>query len=277
MKQLNYFITFVAINILVISNGLNAQNIEKDTHPGKFYTIEKSYKNSNVDGYNLYIPNSCTNESMAFPIIVFLQGGLGVGGKVDAIFNWELPKELKETKDLGSELNVLKLNTFIYVMPHISKGQFYENVDAIRKVIKEVSGNYNVDEHRIYLTGLSRGGHGTWSVASKMPEIFAAMAPICGASHGIDDYGNLAEIPIWTAHNISDNSVNYSETKNTVLKIEEISGKKFSQTKTISEADYKNNDLIFTSGNNDKKDHDAWTEMYNEVNFYKWLLRFKTK
>lgn len=274
MKQLNYFIAFVAINISIIGNVSIAQDLKIDSHPGKSYTIERNFENSNVDGYNLYIPNSCTNDSKSFPVIVFLQGGLGVGGKVEAIFNWSLPKELKETKELGSELKELKLNTFVYIMPHISKGQFYQTVDAIKKVIEEVSRKYNVDEHRIYLTGLSRGGHGTWGVASKMPEMFAAIAPICGASHGIDNYGNLTEIPIWTAHNISDKNVNYNETKNTVQKIEEISDKRFSRTKTISEADYKNNDLIFTSGEGDQKGHNAWNEVYNNVNFYKWLLRF---
>ena len=160
-------------------------------------------------------------------------------------------------------------------MLHISRGQFYENVNAIKTVIEEVSNKYNVDKCRIYLTGLSRGGHGSWGVASMMPEIFAAIAPICGASHGIDNYNNLTEIPIWTSHNISDNIVGYNETKNIVEKIEEMSGKRFFQTKTFSEADYENNDLIFTSGEGDQKGHDAWTEVYNNVNFYKWLLRFK--
>jgi len=275
MKQLPYFIAFVAINISILWNGLIAQDIKKDAHPGKFYTVEKSYENSNVDGYNLYIPNSCTNDSKAFPVIVFLQGGLGVGGRVDAIFNWELPKELKETRELGSELKELKLNTFIYVMPHISSGQYYENVDAIKEIISAVSRNYNVDEHRIYLTGLSKGGHGTWGVASKMPEAFAAIAPICGADYGISDYRNLAKIPILTTHNIFDHRVDYNQTKDIVLKIEEISGKKFSQSKTIYEVDYENNDLIFISDEGEQKGHDAWTEVYNNLNFYKWLLRFR--
>jgi predicted peptidase len=274
MKQLS-LITFVAVNLSIIGNALIAQDLEKGSHPGKFYTIEKKYENSNVDGYNLYIPNSYTNGSKAFPVIVFLQGGLGVGGRVDAIFNWELPKELKETKDLGSELKELKLNTFIYVMPHISNGEFYENVDVIKKLIAEVTSNYNVDEHRIYLTGLSRGGHGTWGVASKIPESFAAIAPICGAAHGIADYSNLVKMPILAVHNIADHRVDYNETKNTVKKIEEISGKSFSWLKTISEVDAESNDLIFISGEGDQKGHDAWTEVYNNVNFYKWLLRFR--
>lgn len=125
------------------------------------------------------------------------------------------------------------------------------------------------------MTGLSRGGHGTWGVASRMPDKFAAVAPICGAAHGIADYVNLAKIPILTAHNIFDRTVDYNETKNTVHKIEEISGKTFSQSKSIYEMDYKNHDLIFISGEGEQKGHDAWTEVYNNVNFYKWLLRFR--
>lgn len=277
MRKLDYFIAFVVINLSILSNSILAQKIEKKSQPGKIYTIEKNYKSSNIDGYNLYIPNSCTDDSKAFPVIVFLQGGLAVGGKVDIIFNWGLPKDLKETKELGSELNDLKLNTFIYVMPHISSGQFYENVDAIKEVINEVLDKYNMDENRIYLTGLSRGGHGSWGVASKMPEMFAAIAPVSGAAHGIDSYKNLNDIPIWTAHNIEDEIVDYNETENIVRKIEEISGKIFYKSKTISDVDYKNNDLIFTSGEGEEKGHNAWTEMYNSVNFYKWLLRFKTE
>ncbi len=275
MKQLPYFIALVAINISILGNGLIAQDVKKDSHPGKFHTIEKSYGNSRVDGYNLYIPNSYTTNSKAFPVIVFLQGGLGVGGKVDAIFNWELPKELKEAKEVGTELKELKFNTFIYVMPHISDGQFFENVDAIKEVIAEVSKNHNVDKQRIYLTGLSRGGHGTWGLASEMPEPFAAIAPICGAAYGISNYTNLTKLPILTAHNIFDAQVDYKATKDIVLKIEEISGKKFSRTNTISAVDYKNNDLIFISGEGEQKGHNAWKEVYNDVNFYKWLLRFR--
>lgn len=275
MIPLRWSIALVVITASVLSNGLLAQVPERDTHPGKFYTIEKRYENSNVDGYNLYVPDSYTSGPKGFPVIVFLQGGLGVGGRVDSIFNWELPKELKKPKQLGSELNELKMNTFIYIMPHISQGQFYEHVDALKQVITDVARKYQIDEQRIYLTGLSRGGHGTWGVASKVPEMFAAVAPICGAAHGIADYGSLAKLPILTAHNYLDESVNYLETSDTVGQIEKLSGKKFSRLKSIAEAGPEKGDLILITGEGDEKGHDAWTEVYNSVHFYKWLLRYK--
>lgn len=277
MKQIHRITLFILINIAAAGNVLIAQHSEKESHPGTFYTVNKNYDNSNLDGYNLYIPNSCTKDSKAFPLIVFLQGGLGVGGKVDAIFNWELPKELKETKKLKNELDSLKLNTFIYVMPHISRGQFYTNEEAIKNVIEEVSANYNVDKQRIYLTGLSRGGHGTWGLASRISNTFAAIAPIAGAPHGVENYENLTGIPILTAHNIADKIVRYDRTKNTIQRIEEKSNKRFYVAKTISEIDYENHDLIFISGEDEQKGHNAWTDVYNSTHFYKWLLRFDKK
>ncbi|MEL6141972.1 MAG: hypothetical protein AAFU67_10175, partial [Bacteroidota bacterium] len=162
-----------------------------------------------------------------------------------------------------------------YVMPHIEQGQFYENAEAITAILTEVKEAYRISEDRIYLTGLSRGGHGTWGVASRMANHFAAIAPICGALHGVDDFSTLVSLPIWVAHNPDDNIVKYERSKKAVAEIETLSKQTFHHSTTISAADFQQHDLIFTSGENDVKPHDAWTEMYNEVNFYKWLLRFK--
>ncbi|MEO0469767.1 MAG: alpha/beta hydrolase-fold protein [Bacteroidota bacterium] len=245
------------------------------SHPGRFITVEKQFGDSRIDGYNLYIPDLCTKRSKSFPVIVFLQGGLGVGDEVNKIFNWALPKELKEADQSNPELYDLKLKRFVYVMPHISQGQFYENTHALKRILEEVSETWNVDKRRIYLTGLSRGGHGSWGVASRMPDVFAAVAPICGAAHGIENYANLGSLPIWTSHNLADGVVDYQETKETVAKIENLTGKSFYHSQTIAETDYETHDRIFTSGTNESKSHDAWTEMYNDVRFYRWLLRFR--
>ncbi len=248
---------------------------EKPAHPGTFLTVEKQFPESQVDGYNLYIPRTCTVESEPFPLIVFLQGGFGIGGKVEAIFNWELPKELKEKHVLESELDTLKLNTFVYVMPHITSGEYYHGTAGIQQVIDEVLEQYNIDASRIYLTGLSRGGYGTWGIASKMPERFAAIAPIAGNTLGVTDFEALLDLPIWTAHNPEDERVDYSRTENAVRKLERLSEGKFHRTSTVAEADYVQHDHIFTSGANPSFEHDAWTEMYNEANFFKWLLKYK--
>lgn len=251
------------------------EQVDEPEHPGTFHTIKKQFSNSQVDGYNLYVPRTCTAESAPFPLIVFLQGGFGIGGKVEAIFNWELPKELKETHTLDSELDTLKLNTFVYVMPHITSGEYYHGTAGIQQIIDEVLEQYNIDASRIYLTGLSRGGFGTWGIASKIPERFAAIAPIAGNTLGVTDFEAFLDLPIWTAHNIEDERVDYTRTENAVRKLERLSEVKFHRTSTIAEADYLQHDRIFTSGANPSFEHDAWTEMYNEVAFFKWLLKYQ--
>jgi len=156
-------------------------------------------------------------------------------------------------------------------MSHISGGQFYDNTAAIKTILKEVEDAYRVDKNRIYLTGLSRGGHGTWGLADRMPEYFAAIAPICGGNSGITDAGKLKDLPMWITHNTGDRVVNYNNTQRTVTALENLK-LNFHKTNTIAEADYKNSDRILTSGENDS--HDAWTEMYNNPNFYRWLLKY---
>ncbi len=244
-------------------------------HPGFIRTIEKRYPNSQVDGYNLYIPKSLDSLSDPYPLIVFLQGGYGVGGDVADILQWELPAELVDGRAPDPILKSLKYDSFVYLMPHISTGEYYFNVSAFRQMLKEVQDQYHIDANRVYLTGLSRGGHGTWGVASKMPEQFAAIAPIAGGGHGVTDYEPLADLPIWVAHNKLDESVLYDRSYSIVKRLERISGDTFHRTETIASADYLNQDRIFTSGSNPTFQHDAWTEVYNSPAFYKWLLRFE--
>lgn len=273
-------VVFYLLNLFLLGCGAPTQTEkqeDKPKHPGTFLTIEKKFPKSQVDGYNLYLPRTCTAESEPFPVIVFLQGGFGIGGKVEAIFNWELPKELKETYTLASELNQLKLNTFVYVMPHITSGEYYHGTAGIQQIIDEVLEQYNIDPSRIYLTGLSRGGFGTWGIASQIPERFAAIAPIAGNTLGVTDFEAFRDLPIWTAHNMEDERVDYTRTENAVRRLERLSEEEFHRTSKVAEADYLEHDRIFTSGANPSFEHDAWTEMYNEVNFYKWLLKYKTK
>ena len=249
---------------------------EKAVHPGTFQTIEKKYPNSAVDGYNLYFPPAYeAHPDTMLPLIVFLQGGLSVGGWVGDIFKWELPRELKESADISSELGQLKRNTFIYVMPHIARGEYYLYVDAFEQLLDELTNQHRIDTSRIYLTGLSRGGFGTWGLASKMPERFAAVAPIAGAPHGVRDYEALAQVPTWAAHNHKDDRVDFLHSENAVRRVERTGGVEFHRTTSVAEVDYLKHDHIFTAGTNSDFPHDAWTAMYNEVNFYKWLLRFE--
>ena len=77
---------------------------------------------------------------------------------------------LKEPETIDKDLRKLITDTFVVIMPHIEEGQFYNNEKAIQTIIKEVASDHNIDTKRIYLTGLSRGGHGTWGLASRIPD-----------------------------------------------------------------------------------------------------------
>ncbi|MEL7532133.1 MAG: hypothetical protein AAFN10_12525 [Bacteroidota bacterium] len=247
-----------------------------DTSTGDFYLVEKEYEDTNVDGYNLYVPKSCSDSSEAFPVIMFFHGGSSVGGaKVDVVYERNLAKYLKETSGLETELKQLRLNTFVYIIPHISQGQFYHGTAAYPQIIAEVAAQFNIDVDRVYLTGLSRGGHGTWGVASRIPENFAAIAPLCGGQHGVESYQGFKNLPIWTAHNLADRSVLHAETKGAVAKIELINEAPFHHSSKVKEADYQNQRYLFTSGSHPVNNHNAWSEVYTSVAFYKWLLRFE--
>jgi predicted peptidase len=266
------------VTVLFVTSIVSAQQIDTTrppldiAHPGVLLTVEEDFPRSPIDGYNLYVPKSCEESSKKYPIIVFLHGGRLVGGDVANILNFDLPNAILESPSMESELETLLKDTFIVIMPHIKHGEFYEGEAAMRSIIDRVIQNYNGDPERIYLTGLSRGGYGAWGLASRMSDVFAAVAPICGGSAGITDYNNLEGLPIWVTHNTDDNVVPYRASDGIVKRLEKILEIPFHQSSSIKSANYEKHTLIFTSRTT--RSHDAWTEMHSSIHFYKWLLRF---
>lgn len=242
-------------------------------HPGSVTTVSRSYPNSEIDGYSIYVPNSVKKNNKDYPLIVFLQGGRGVGGEVDVVLNWGLPAHILESNSLEKKLDRYLRDTFIVVMPHIRSGQFYNNEAAVRAILGQVIAEQPVDTSRMYLTGLSRGGSGCWGLASRMSAVFAAVAPICGANRGITDYESLRGLPIWTTHSTDDRVLDYAMTEETVERIEQLLGVKFHRTTRVDQAKYKERDRILTSP--ESSNHDSWTELYTYPGFYEWLLRHK--
>ena len=270
--RLSFLFLFVLLPFLCISQQTTNPPMDLGVnHPGTIQTITKNYGNSDIDGYNLYVPKSCNNGKKC-PVFVFLQGGKGVGGAVKKLMKWGLPNKILTGTSLETELDKYIRDTFIVVMPHIDGGQFFDNETEMREILDEVVKNENADPKRIYLTGLSRGGYGTWGLASRMSDVFAAAAPICGSGFGVTSYENMADLPLWVSHNTGDGVVNHRGSSRAVEKLEAASNVKFHHSTSIASAKYASNKHIFTSTPSDS--HDAWTEMYGEVGFYKWLLRF---
>lgn len=112
-----------------------------------------------------------------------------------------------------------------------------------------------VDPDRIYLTGLSMGGYGSWDLAARMPARFAALIPICGG--GDETTGpKLAKLPIWCFHGAADEVVPVVRSRSMVDAVKAAGGDvKYTEFETVR--------------------HNSWTPAYRDPATLDWLFRQK--
>ncbi len=92
------------------------------------------------------------------------------------------------------------------VMPQCPSDSFWAaKVESIVAFAEQIIKTYNIDESRVYLTGLSMGGFGTWFTALARPDLFAAIAPVCGG--GMSWLAGVLNMPIWVFHGVVDPTV----------------------------------------------------------------------
>lgn len=145
------------------------------------------------------------------------------------------------------------------VPPLLPLGWDYVEKDLL-KMINNVQHDYRTDSTRLYLTGLSYGGFGTWFTASKHPEMFAAIAPVVGWGHP-DLVAPIAQynVPVWAFAGGRDTSIDKKFFYAGLNKLEELGAKEVRFT--IEE------DL----------GHDTWKRVYASDAIYNWLLAHKKK
>ena len=122
-------------------------------------------------------------------------------------------------------------------------------------MLDEIQGKYKVDPDRVYLTGLSLGGFGTWETATQHPERFAAIAPICGGGRPFMAR-RLKNLPAWVFHGEKDPVVPIKRSEEMVEALKAAGG-----------------DVKFTRY--PEAQHDSWTETYNNPQLYEWFLQHK--
>jgi len=149
---------------------------------------------------------------------------------------------------------------FIVASPQCPTGERWKT-EALAALLDEIEANYRVDATRVYVTGLSMGGYGTWAMANEYPNRFAAIAPICGGGEivpillaGRDKRAALKSLGIWAFHGAKD----------PVVKLEE-SEKMVDAFKQIGATDVRL--TVYPEAT-----HDAWTETYDNPKLYEWLL-----
>ncbi len=228
------------VGIVLCLSGMLAAVSAQAAEPGKQQAekFEIVYK---VD-YLLHLPKTYgADKEKKWPVIVFLHGSGERGSNLELVKVHGPPKLVEKDPEFP----------FIVVSPQCPEGTRW-NPMLLGAMLDSVISKHAVDQDRIYLTGLSMGGFGTWDWAAAEPRRFAALVPICGRGDPrIAE--RLKNIPVWVFHGAKDTAVPLSGSEEIVKALEKAGGKP--KLTVYPDAG-----------------HDSWTETYNNPELYKWLL-----
>jgi predicted peptidase len=219
--------------------------------------------------YMVYVPRE-HNLTSKWPVILFLHGS-GESG-TDGLLQMEigLPRAVRRHPDRYPA---------IIVMPQTKRDSWWSDaamekqaLAALAASVKEFGG----DPDRIYLTGLSLGGYGTWSIAANHPGKFAALAPVCGGivrpvrgnqsppePSASDAYADAAKkigstTPVWMFHGDADTSVPVTESRKMNEALKSIGASpRYTEYPGVP--------------------HNSWDFAYNNPEFPTWLLAQRLK
>jgi len=199
--------------------------------------------------YLLFLPESYNEDpKQKWPLIIFLHGMGERGNDLEKVKVHGIPKIVEQKKDFP----------FIAISPQCpGTSSWTAETDALNALIDDVASKYAVDENRLYLTGLSMGGFGTWALATAYPERFAAIAPICGGGDPKKACA-MKDIPAWVFHGAKDQTVPIVRSEEMVKALKDCGG-----------------DVQFTIY--PEAGHDSWTETYNNPKLYEWFLKHSLK
>jgi predicted peptidase len=193
--------------------------------------------------YLLYLPDGYGQNNKKWPMILFLHGSDEKGHNLELVKRHGPPKLIEN----GQKFE------FIVVSPQCPQGQLWSGkADTLIALLDYIESQYDIDTDRVYLTGLSMGGYGSWSLGCLYTERFAAIAPICG---GGDRYfaPRLRHVPVWAFHGAKDNCVPVERSKEMVDAINTAGGK--AKLTIYPEAE-----------------HDSWSQTYTDPSLYTWFL-----
>ena len=249
--------TFTALAALAALTGatLFAQN-NPDIAMQKRDRFEKQITKSVSLNYLLFLPEGyAAGGDKKWPLMLFLHGAGERGTNVNKVAVHGPPKLVKAKKDFP----------FILVSPQCPDETTWHD-DELLALLDDVITKYNVDTTRVYLTGLSMGGYGSWSLATKYPERFAAVAPICGGGDQLpalltskEKKSAMKSLGIWAFHGAKDPVVALEESQH--------------MTNALMRAGCKDVKLTVYP----EAGHDSWTQAYNEPEIWNWFLAHSRK
>lgn len=201
--------------------------------------------------YLLYLPAGYDPESPArWPLMLFLHGAGERGDDLAKVASHGPSRMVRDGGDFP----------FILASPQCPEQTIWD-ADALLALLDELEASHRVDRSRVYLTGLSMGGYGTWEVALRDPARFAAVAPICGGARLIDILDafrsrNAAStsLPVWAFHGEADTVIPVSETTAAVEALRQQGNEQVR--------------LTLYPG----VDHNSWSRAYGSPELFDWFL-----
>jgi len=195
-----------------------------------------------------FVKYSCSIKDKKLPLIIQLHGAGERGCGKEELSNVDVHGFSKLLKNTEYEC--------IAVMPQCPIDNFWAaRVESIIKFAEQLIQEYNVDTDRVYLTGLSMGGYGTWYTAMARPDMFAAIAPVCGG--GMAWNAGVLKMPVWVFHGVQDPVVSVIQSDEMVNKLRALG-----------------TDVTYTRL--EGVGHNVWEHAYNNE-LLNWLLDKKIK
>lgn len=207
-------------------------------------------KNDNQIGmqYLTYTPSNYDKNEEKYPLVLFLHGVGECGSDIRMVERHGVPKIIETGKEFP----------FIAIAPQCKEGGWWAEpsyVESLLSLVYDVIDEYNIDSSRVYGTGLSMGGFGTFALAIQEPRLFAAIIPVCGGAE-IDKLNRIQHLPIWIFHGDKDSTIPVESSLSIYRKLKPM-----------------NNQIFLTIY--EGVDHDSWTETYENEVVYEWFLKYK--
>lgn len=228
----------LSVGVMVFSTTLAAQPVDtlKQTSAHETVTVPVSIR------YLEALPAAYPEDGQKrWPLVIFLHGAGERGDDLKKVAKHGPPKLVEAGREFP----------FILLSPQCPSWQWWDAVE-LDIWLDAVLRKYRVDTQRIYLTGLSMGGFGTWSWAQKSPERFAAIVPVCGGGDP-EQAAKLKSLPVWAFHGAKDPTVAAAKTEEMIAAIKAAGGEP--KVTIYPEAT-----------------HDSWTETYANDEVYSWML-----
>jgi predicted peptidase len=202
--------------------------------------------------YLLYVPETYGKDrNVKWPLILYLHGYGERGKNLELLKKHPLPQTLETQKNFP----------FIVVSPQLEDNyhEWDSRLELLNVLLLQIQSRYSVDPSRIYATGLSMGGAGTWKIALRFPGRFAAIVPVAGfytfESRDLPPrIADLWDIPIWAFHGARDSTVPLYQDE-IIVNALKASGSKVKFT-------------VYE----DAEHEDTWRRAYADPAVYEWML-----